>query len=108
MSADRAGKCHCNATVIYLGKIMATTKDPWATIKSKLIKTGTNEEQGNYRPVSLHLNLWESEKAIIPKYISNHIKENNLIESSQYGFTKGISFLNSLVALCTEMIASAD
>jgi len=46
MSADGAGKC-CKATVNYLGEIMATGRDSWATEKSKLIKTGKNMDQGN-------------------------------------------------------------
>lgn len=106
MSADGAGKCLCKATLNYLGKIMAITRCSWTTEKKQTDQD--KQECGNYRPVSLTSIPGKVRKQVIPKYISNHIKENKLIESSQHGFTKGKSYLNNLVAFCKEMTGSAD
>ena len=55
-----------------------------------LLKKGSREELGNYRPVSL--------TSVVGKdQMRNHLNKYKLIKGSQHGFTKGSSCLTNLL-----------
>ena len=55
-----------------------------------LLKKGSREELGNYRPVSLTSVVGKVLKTLIKDQMRNHLNICNLIiKGSQHGFTKG-------------------
>src|SRR5260221_1084505 len=62
-----------------------------------LFKKGTKQDPGNYRPVSLTSQICKLLESIIKDNIINHLNTNNLINSSQHGFTERKSCLTNLL-----------
>ena len=55
---------------------------------SFLVKNGTNDNAGNYRPVSLTAQACKLLESILRDNIIMHLRDFNLINSSQHGFVK--------------------
>jgi len=63
-----------------------------------VFKKGKKEDPGNYRPVSLTSTPGKMMARLILDVISKQVEEKKVIRSSLYGFTKGKSYLTSLIA----------
>ena len=66
-------------------------------IVTPLFKKGSRAKPENYRPVSLTSILGKMLESIVKDQIVKHLESNNLIHSSQHGFTKGRSCLTNLL-----------
>ena len=64
---------------------------------SAILKNGTKDNAGNYRPVSLTAQACKLLESILSDNISMHLREFNLINSSQHGFVKNRSCLTNLL-----------
>lgn len=62
-----------------------------------IFKKGAKSEPKNYRPVSLTSIPCKLLERIIKDELTKHLEENNLINKSQHGFTKGKSCATNLV-----------
>lgn len=79
MSAEGAGKCHCEAT-LNLWLIMATVisvKDWRRTSVSPAFKS--KEDQGKYRPINLILIPGKTVEQLILETISRHMKDKEVL-----------------------------
>ena len=64
---------------------------------SAIFKNGTKDNAGNYRPVSLTAQACKLLKYILRDTIIMHLREFNLINSSQHGFVNNRSCLTNLL-----------
>ena len=62
-----------------------------------LLKKGSSEELGNYRPVSLTSVVGKVFETLIKDQLRNHLNRYKLIKGSQHRFTKGSSCLTNLL-----------
>ncbi|GAB0207649.1 mitochondrial enolase superfamily member 1 [Grus japonensis] len=72
-----------------------------------IFKKGKKEDPGNYRPVSLTLIPGKVMEQLILGTISRLMEDEEVIRSSQHGFTKGKSCLTKLLT-CDEMTGLVD
>lgn len=72
-----------------------------------IFKKGKKEDLRNYRPVRLTPPGKVMEQLIL-RTISRNMKENKIVSSSQYGFTKGKSRLTNLISFFDEMTSLVD
>jgi len=77
-------------------------------IVTPFFKKGKKEDPGNYRPVSLTSILGNMMEPLILEVITKQVEENKVIMSSQHGFTKGKSYLTSLIAFYDDMTGWVD
>ena len=61
------------------------------------LKNGTKDNPGNYRPVSLTAQACKLLESVLRDNILMHLREINLINSSQHGFVKNRSCLTNLL-----------
>ena len=66
-----------------------------------IYKKGQEEDQGNYRPVSLTSVPGKVMEQIILSVITWHIQDNQVIRPSHHGFMKGRSCLTNLISFLT-------
>ena len=64
---------------------------------SAILKNGTNDIAGNYRPVSLTAQACKLLESILRDNIIMHLREFNLMNTSQHGFVKNRSWLTNLL-----------
>ena len=64
---------------------------------STIFKNGPNDNAGNYRPVSLTAQACKLLESILRDNIIRHLRDFNLIKSSQHGFVKNRSCLTNLL-----------
>ena len=60
-------------------------------------KNGSKDNAGNYRPVSLTAQACKLLESILRDNIIRHLRDFNLIKSSQHGFVKNRSCLINLL-----------
>ena len=66
--------------------------DDWRCANvTPIFKKGAKSDPGNYRPVSLTSAVCKLMERLVKETIENHLKQNNLIGTSQHGFRKGWS-----------------
>ena len=75
----------------------STTRGAPSSMIASLICPRTRESGGNYRPVSLTAKACKILKSILRDNIIKHLRELNLIKSSQHGFVKNGSCLTNLL-----------
>ncbi|KAK4816118.1 LOW QUALITY PROTEIN: hypothetical protein QYF61_011354 [Mycteria americana] len=68
-----------------------------------IFKKGKKEDPGNYRLVSLTYIHGKLMEELILETICRHIKDENIIRSSQHGFTEGKSCLTNLINFYDEV-----
>ncbi|KAK4827590.1 LOW QUALITY PROTEIN: hypothetical protein QYF61_019492 [Mycteria americana] len=73
-----------------------------------IFKKGKEEDPGNYTPVILTLIPGKVMEQLILETISKDMDNNNIIRSSQHGFTKGKSCLTNLINFYSEMSGLVD
>jgi len=61
------------------------------------------EDPGKYKPVILTSIPGKVMEQLVPDVISKPGEEKKVIKSTQHGFTKGKSYLTSLIAFCDGM-----
>ena len=64
---------------------------------SAILTNGTKDNAGNYRPVRLTAQACKLLEFILRDNIIMHLKDFNLINSSQHSFVKNISCLTNLL-----------
>jgi len=75
---------------------------------TRIFKKGKKEDPGNYRPVSLTSIPGKVMEQLILEVIMNQVEENNVIRSSEDGFTKEKSCLTNLTAFYDGMTGWVD
>jgi len=105
-SAEGAGRCHCSATLDNLCSWqLGEVPEDWRKVNGiPVFKMGKKEDTEHYRPVSLILIPGKVIKQLILETISRHVKEKEIIRSSQHAFTKRKSCLTNLINFYNEMI----
>ncbi|PKU43370.1 rna-directed dna polymerase from mobile element jockey-like [Limosa lapponica baueri] len=73
-----------------------------------IFKKGKKEDPGNYRPVSLTSVPGKVMEKVILGVIENHLRDNAVVGHSQHGFTRGKSFLTSLIAFYDKVAHLVD
>ena len=73
-----------------------------------IFKKGSKSDPGNYRPVSLTCVICKVMESLIKDAIVEHLARNNLIRSSQHGFTAGRSCLTNLLEYMEELTSLVD
>src|SRR5260221_11311077 len=73
-----------------------------------IFKKGTKQDPGNYRPISLTSQICKLLESIIKDNIINHLNKNNLINSSQHGFTERKSCLTNLLEFLDSVTNCVD
>ncbi|KAK4832463.1 hypothetical protein QYF61_023510 [Mycteria americana] len=73
-----------------------------------IYKKGWQEDQGNYRPVSLTSVPGKVMEQIILSAITWHIQDNQAIRPSWHGFMKGRSCLTNLTSFCDKVTRLVD
>ena len=72
-----------------------------------LLKTGSQTEVQNYRPIALLPSLKVFEK-LLQKHIYNHLEHHKLLIPNNSGFRKKHSTLNSLLSTCNNSYQAYD
>ena len=78
--------------IVWIRKIKRTLPLGWKTANvSAIFKKGDKSNANNYRPISLTSVLCRIMESLVREEIIEHMKENNLFSSKQYGFITGRS-----------------
>lgn len=73
-----------------------------------IFKKGSKQDPGNYRPVSLTVQICKIFESIIRDAIVTFLKSNNLIRDSQHGFSKNRSCLTNLLTFLDKISCYVD
>ena len=88
---------------------IGTFPDVWKTAHVIAIhKKGDSQYCNNYRPISLLCCISKVFEKIIFNHIYTYLKENNLINIRQSGFTEGDCTINQLIAICNLIAKNLD
>ena len=71
-------------------------------------KKGSKSQPGNYRPVSLTLEISNLKESIIRDAVIEYLQIHNLIKTSQHGFMKGRSCLANLLVYLDKITTYID
>ena len=95
----------CKPLGILFNKSLNESKLPneWKQAKvSVIFKKGSRKQAGNYRPVSLTSIVCKIMESCVRDHIVDHMSNNSLFSTQQYGFINGRS--TSLQLMCTEAL----
>jgi len=73
-----------------------------------VFKKGDASCVNNYRPISLLSIVSNIMERCMFKYLHNHLKDNNIITTFQFGFTHGDSTINQLTDLTNSFYSAID
>ena len=83
--------------------------EDWRMANVKPIyKKGAKHSPGNYHPVSLTSVCCKMMESILKDDIVEHLRKQNLINTSQYGFMQGKSCTSNLLSFLEKVTASVD
>ena len=81
----------------------------WKTANvTPIYKSGTKEDPGNYRPISISPVCSNIMQKILKKRIMHHLKVNNLLSKDQFGFVNGKSCTLQLLEVIDDWTESLD
>ena len=83
--------------------------DDWKLANvTAILKKGSKYSPGNYRPVSLAVQLCKVMESLIRDKMAEHLEKQNLISDSQHGFLKNKSCRTNLLVFLEEVTNYVD